>query len=209
MESGRQKTIAILLCGIGGSGKTTTSLALQRFLLKRGGTTKVVDFDRLRRKLAPRGCDPYSADLSVKEAIYEKAGALLKRRMAQYQYFVVDCGTSSERLRRDLRDALGGAVVVYLTCPLPIAILRDTLRSIAGKPHARGRFLYLHALVDWVNPFKRDKFPQPAITYPFEVPEFADLRISTLLRRPEDTAQKIIEHLDLEASRIGLEVYLG
>lgn len=203
MNSEQKKPTAILLCGIGGSGKTTTSLALQQLFHERGASSKVVDFDRLRRKLVPRGCDPYSADLGVKEIIYEKASELLRRQMTHYEYFVVDCGTSSERLRCELRDALGGAFVVHLTCPLPVAILRDTLRSLARKPHARGKFLYLHALLDLINPFKAEKFPQPGITYHFEDPACADVQIRTLFKKPEVTAVEIVESLKV---RTGLRV---
>jgi hypothetical protein len=96
-----------------------------------------------------------------------------------------------------LKETIPQLRIIHVTCPLLVAVWRDTWRSLRRVRHERGSFLYLRALGDALNPFKKYKFPQPGITYPFEYPYCADVHVHTVLNTPLTAAQYIIKQLDL------------
>jgi adenylylsulfate kinase-like enzyme len=187
--------IGVLLVGMGGVGKSTTSIHLAELLRLRKIRVELVHFDQLRKKLAPSGVDPFSADLDVKRIIYDRAAQEFNRMLAAHDAVIIDSGLSVERIRCQLKKQVPGLFLVHLTCPLWVAVARDTMRSLQGKRHERGEFLHLRAIVDRLNIFKREKFPQPGITYPFEHPACADLTVSTYREGPSQVAQQIVDRL--------------
>jgi hypothetical protein len=76
-----------------------------------------------------------------------------------------------------------------------------------STPHERGWFLHLRALSDLLNPFIRpeDRFPQPAITYPFDFPSCADLHVSSFRHDPASMVETIVQQLGIKPARVGLQ----
>ena len=66
------KPVAILLLGIGGTGKSTIATHLIK-ILERRRKILLIRFDELRKELTPVGEDPFSKDPKIKNIIYEKA----------------------------------------------------------------------------------------------------------------------------------------
>lgn len=197
MHDTKPLPIALLLLGIGGTGKSSIAPHLARFLEERGHKLLLIRFDEFRKGLVPPGIDPFSKDPSVKAEIYRRAAAEFLKFLQQGISLVIDSGLSIERIRRDLKEMVPRLKICHIHCPLVIAIMRDTKRSFSAQQHERGRWLHLRALRDFVNPLKKDKFPQPGVTSPFQFPECADLHVNTFLRTPESAANEIIERLQL------------
>ncbi len=189
--------VALLLLGKGGTGKSSIAAVLTQHLLEHGYTATLIRFDELRKRLTPTGADPFSEEREIKKAIYENAVEEFKQQLAEGFSLVIDSGLSVESIRTMLKEEIPQLRIIYVTCPLLVAVWRDTWRSLLGVRHERGSFLYLRALRDAMNPFKKHKFPQPGITYPFEYPYCADVTVHTVLNTPLTAAQHIIKQLDL------------
>ena len=117
--------------------------------------------------------------------------------MQEGRSIIIDSGLSNERIRREMIQNVKNLKIVHVYCPLFVAIYRDTMRSIKGHNHEGGPYLHLKALCDFINPFKKEKFPQPCITYTFDYPECADLHVSTFFKNPEKVAREICLSLKL------------
>jgi adenylylsulfate kinase-like enzyme len=184
---------AVLLCGIGGVGKSTIANCLVDILQQKGCGVELIRFDALRKELAPPGTDPFSKDEAIKALIYARASEYFRTRLADGITLVIDSGLSNETIRRQLKQAIPRLSIIHVTCPLPLAVYRDTKRSLCGVRHERGQFLHLRAIIDVLLFWKKEKFPQPGITYPFEYPTCAELHINTWRTRPETAAHEIAE----------------
>lgn len=193
----QKQPIALLLLGKGGTGKSSIAEVLAEKLSERGYHATLIRFDELRKQLSPAGADPFSEDRQVKKIIYENAAAEFKRQLAEGFTLVIDSGLSVEAIRTMLKEQIPQLRIIHVTCPLLIAVWRDTWRSLRRVNHERGSFLYLRALCDVLNPFKKNKFPQPGITYPFDYPYCADVHVNTVLNTPDTAAHYIIKQLDL------------
>lgn len=191
------KPIALVLCGVGGSGKSSVGDCLEEILNKLGHNAVLIRFDEFRKSMAPKGVDPFSSDPNIKALIYKRASVEFSRYMQEGRSLIIDAGLSNERIRREMIQNIKNLKVVHVYCPLFVAIYRDTMRSLKGHNHERGRYLHLRAIYDLVNPFKREKFPQPGITYPFEYPYCAHFHVNTFLRKPEIVAREICTNLGL------------
>lgn len=193
-----KKPIAILLCGIGGTGKSTTADNLENLLKSREYNVKLIRFDEFRKSLAPQGVDPFTRDVRTKQIIYERAGIDFSRYLNEGYSLVIDSGLSKESIRKQLIESMENLRVVHIYCPLVVAIYRDTVRSLSGNHHERGSFLHLHALADLVNPFKKEKFDQPGITYPFEYPTCVHAHVNTFWKKPARVAEEIVKKLGIQ-----------
>ncbi|MCX5903525.1 MAG: adenylyl-sulfate kinase [Proteobacteria bacterium] len=189
--------IALLILGRGGTGKSSIASVLTQLLIERGFNTKLIRFDELRKTLAPAGADPFAKDKKIKSIIYENAAQEFKRLLEEGFTLVIDSGLSVEAIRTMLKETVPHLKIIHVTCPLLVSICRDTWRSLSGVKHERGSFLYLRAIRDLLNPFKKEKFPQPGITYPFEYPHCADVHVHSFFSSPLNSARYIIKQLDL------------
>ncbi len=192
---------AILFFGVGGTGKSTVASFLDSLLKERGYKSLLIRFDEFRKHLAPAGSDPFSKDPEIKKIIYQNAAKEFSRLIEERNALVIDSGLSVDSIRVTLKEFIPNLKLVHITCPLGIAVWRDTKRSfremLSGKKHERGSFLHLRAIRDYLNPFQKEKFPQPGITYLFEPPSCADLRINTFFKKPEKAAEEIIQRLGI------------
>lgn len=189
--------VAILILGRGGTGKSSLATALAQLLIEHGHTTRLIRFDELRKTLAPAGADPFSKDTEIKNIIYQNAADNFNRLLGEGFTLVIDSGLSVEAIRTMLKEKVPNLKIIHVTCPLIVSICRDTWRSLSGLKHERGTFLYLRAIWDFLNPFKKEKFPQPGITYPFEYPYCADMHVHSFFSSPRNSARCIVKHLDL------------
>jgi predicted kinase len=201
--------LAILLVGVGGVGKSTASQDLDSILREFGYEPWVVRFDRFRKRIAPPGADPFSADPRIKQIIYDRAIEIFNHYLDAGGSLIIDAGLSSERIRRRMKDRIPGLRIVHIHCPLWRAVVRDTRRSLKATPHERGWFLHLRAIRDRLNPFlnPEEKFPQPGITYKFEYPACADLHINSAWVKPSAIARKIVDQLGIESAALDLSNY--
>ena len=149
------------------------------------------------KTLAPAAVDPFAKDRKIKNIIYENAALELNRLLSDGFTLVIDSGLSVEVIRTMLKEKVPGLKIIHVTCPLVVSICRDTWRSLIGTRHERGSYLYLRAIRDLLNPFKKDKFPQPGITYPFEYPHCADVTVHSFFSSPLNSARNIIRQFDL------------
>jgi adenylylsulfate kinase len=188
---------ALLILGRGGTGKSSLASALTQLLIERGYNTRLIRFDELRKSLAPPGADPFSKDREIKNIIYQNAVNKFKILLGEGFTLVIDSGLSVEAIRTMLKAEVPNLKIIHVTCPLVVSICRDTWRSLSGVKHERGTFLYLRAIRDFFNPFKKEKFPQPGITYPFEYPQCADVHVHSFFSSPLNSARNIIRQFDL------------
>ena len=196
-ETQQKSPLVIMILGRGGTGKSSLASVLTQLLIERGYNTKLIRFDELRKTLAPAGADPFAEDREIKKIIYENAANEFKRLLGEGFTLVIDSGLSVEAIRTGLKMKIPQLKIIHVTCPLLVSICRDTWRSFSGVKHERGSFLYLRAIRDFFNPFKKEKFPQPGITYSFEYPHCADLHVYSFFSSPLNSAQYIIKQLDL------------
>jgi len=196
---------AILLCGIGGTGKSTAARDLYALLNQHGFRVELIVFDELRKSLAKQGEDPFTRKRLSKARIYSRAAKVFQDRIRTGEFLIIDSGLSVENIRKALKRRIPDLKIVHIYCPLWVAVLRDTLRSFRMSGHERGRFLHLRAILDRLNPLKKEKFGQPGITYPFEYPECADLHVNTFQKQPRRVAQEILEPLGFLTLQQGIE----
>ena len=196
-DAQQKSPVALLILGRGGTGKSSLASALTQLLVERGHNTRLIRFDELRKTLAPPGADPFSKDREIKKIIYQNAAKEFNRLMGEGFTLVIDSGLSVEAIRTMLKAKVPNLKIIHVTCPLIVSICRDTWRSLSGVKHERGTYLYLRAIRDLCNPFKKEKFPQPGITYPFEYPYCADVRVHSFFNSPLNSARLIIKQLDL------------
>lgn len=102
-----ERTFVIVLCGLPGAGKSTVAAHLARQL----GDAEVIATDVMG------GHRPY-------ERLRRRLAGLAGRR----RYVVLD-GTFYSRRHRDAVRAMGYPILLtYLTCPLEVCLLRNTMR---------------------------------------------------------------------------------
>jgi len=196
-DTQQKSPVALLILGRGGTGKSSLASALTQLLIERGHNVKLIRFDELRKTLAPAGADPFAKDREIKKIIYQNAAHEFNHLLGEGFTLVIDSGLSVEAIRTMLKEKVPNLKIIHVTCPLIVSICRDTWRSLSGVKHERGTFLYLRAIRDFLNPFKKEKFPQPGITYPFEYPYCADVQVNSFFSSPLNSARFIIKQLDM------------
>jgi sulfate adenylyltransferase len=169
--------ITILFTGLSGAGKSTLAKALMVKLMELGGrSVTLLDGDHVRQHLSSElGFSKEHRDLNVLRIGYvaseiAKAGGIaICAPIAPY--------ANVRRRFRALAESQGGFAEIYVSTPIAVCEQRDT------------KGLYAKARAGLLTQFT-------GIDDPYEVPENADLVISTEDRTPEEAAQRILLKLE-------------
>ncbi len=169
----------VFFTGLSGSGKSTIANALLAKLLEMGGRpVTLLDGDIVRTNLSSElGFSKEHRNLNISRIgfvaneITKNGGIAICAPIAPY-----------DAVRRDVRELIehrGGFMLVHVTTPLEVCEQRDR------------KGLYAKARAGIIKEFT-------GISDPYEAPENADLAIDTADYTPEESAQKVILHLERE-----------
>ncbi len=189
--------IALMVLGTPGTGKTTIVSHIVKILDQKKRKNMLISFDAFRKTLVPPGVNPFTHDENIRKMIYEKAAQEFSRYLREGFTVIIDCGLTRENIRRQLKSVVPQMKICHIHCPLIVAMIRETKRSLLREKHENGHYLYLRALLSLISPFKKEKLAIPPITHTFEYPACADIHVSSFLKNPEKTASEIIEKLKI------------
>ena len=168
----KQKSLAIWLTGLSGSGKSTIAIELDKILHTQHFLAQVLDGDNIRTGISN------NLDFSI-EGRKENL-----RRIAEVNKLYICSGLITinsfisplNESREMIRDIVGpdNFFLVYIDTPLEVCESRDV------------KGLYAKARSGKISQFT-------GIDSPFEIPEQADLIIKTVDRSPKDCAEKLYQ----------------
>ena len=166
-----QEPKILLLTGLTGAGKSTVACALERKLFEMGRTSLVLDGQTMR--LGPSkdlGFDEESRSENIRRGI-EIAKIISNNGIITICSFVAPNALVREKARESVGDNL---LLVYLSAPLEICRERDS------------NGFYQSENVSTV----------PGVSFPYEVPEDADLILPTHEITVEESVERLIELLE-------------
>ncbi len=169
----------VFFTGLSGSGKSTVANVLMVKLLEMGGRpVTLLDGDIVRRNLSSElGFSKEHRDLNISRIgfvaseITKNGGIAICAPIAPY-----------EEVRQSVRENVelgGGFVLVYISTPVEVCETRDR------------KGLYAKARAGIIKQFT-------GISDPYEAPENAEVVLDTTDISPEESAQRIILHLERE-----------
>jgi len=167
----------VFFSGLSGSGKSTVAnVLLTKFLETGGRPVTLLDGDIVRKNLSSElGFSKEHRDINIRRIgfvaseITKNGGIAICAPIAPY-----------DNVRREVRkmiEPLGGFILVHIDAPLEVCESRDR------------KGLYAKARAGIIKEFT-------GISDPYEVPEDADCTINTAEFTPEQSAQKILLHLE-------------
>ncbi|RMH23292.1 MAG: bifunctional sulfate adenylyltransferase/adenylylsulfate kinase [Acidobacteria bacterium] len=169
----------VFFTGLSGAGKSTIANVLMVKLLEMGGRpVTLLDGDIVRKNLSSElGFSKEHRDLNIRRIgfvaseITKNGGIAICAPIAPY-----------DRVRKEVRRAIeagGGFILVHVATPLEVCETRDR------------KGLYAKARAGLIKEFT-------GISDPYEVPDDADLTIDTADMTPEESAQRVLLHLERE-----------
>ncbi|SRR6266511_1379101 len=169
----------VFFTGLSGSGKSTTANALLVKLLERGGRPiTLLDGDLVRKHLSSElGFSKEHRDINIRRIgfvaseITKNGGVAICAPIAPY--------ASVRREVRAIIEPSGGFVLVYAATPLEVCEQRDR------------KGLYAKARAGLIPRFT-------GISDPYEPPEDAEVVLHTEKMSPEQAADLVIQHLEVE-----------
>jgi bifunctional enzyme CysN/CysC len=170
----RQKPVILWFTGLSGSGKSTIAKVLEQMLHLRGRHTYTLDGDNLRFGL--------NRDLGFTDA--DRVENI--RRASEVAKLMVDAGLivicsfispfrAERRAARDMVEA-GEFLEVFVDTPIEECIRRDP------------KGLYAKARAGQIRNFT-------GLDSPYEAPDDAEIRLTTVDATPEDLAARLLERL--------------
>ena len=166
-----QKPKILLLTGLTGAGKSTVACALEKKLFEMGRTSLVLDGQTMR--LGPSkdlGFDEESRSENIRRGI-EIAKIISNNGIITICSFVAPNALVRKKARESVGDNL---LLVYLSAPLEICRERDS------------NGIYQSENVSTI----------PGVSFPYEVPEDADLILPTHEITVEESVERLIELLE-------------
>ncbi len=167
-----QRSLAIWLTGLSGSGKTTIAIALEQLLNKKGFLTQVLDGDNIR------------AGINNNLGFSEEDRTENIRRIAEINKLFVNCGivtincfvSPTQAIRAQAKSIIGeeNFLEVFVNTPLEICEQRDV------------KGLYAKARKGEIKNFT-------GIDAPFEAPTSNFIDLKTADSTPLEAAQQLIE----------------
>ena len=154
--------------GLSGSGKTTAARLVERRLLEHGVRVEVLDGDVVRKNLS-RGLGFSKEDRDENIRRIGFVSELLSRNGVVAIAAVI---SPYRAARESVRACISNFIEVYMECPLPVLIKRDT------------KGLYKKALSGELSSFT-------GVSDPYEPPLAPELTIHSDREGPEETLERI------------------
>jgi adenylyl-sulfate kinase len=166
------KGFTIWLTGLSGAGKSTLSALLEQQLRARGHKVEVLDGDVVRTHLSKGlGFSKEDRDTNIRRIGW------VCQVLSRNGVVAIAAAISPYRAVRDeVRAMIGEFVEVYVECPLPVLIERDT------------KGLYKKALAGEIGQFT-------GVSDPYEQPLAAEVTVYSDRETPEQSAARILERL--------------
>lgn len=158
--------------GLSGSGKTTSSRALERWLRSCGVRVEVLDGDEIRQSIS----QDLGYDRRDRQQHIERLGFICKLLSRNGIAVLVAAISPYREARNTVRNLVGDFVEVYMECPLELLIEYDK------------KGLYRKALAGEIPNFS-------GISDPYEAPVCADVTIHTYRDTVEEGLTRIIDKL--------------
>jgi adenylyl-sulfate kinase len=167
------KGFTIWLTGLSGAGKSTLSALLDRQLRARGHKVEVLDGDVVRTHLSKGlGFSKEDRDTNIRRIGW------VCQVLARNGVVAIAAAISPYReVRDEVRRMVGDFVEVYVECPLPVLVERDT------------KGLYKKALAGEIAQFT-------GVSDPYEQPLAPEITIYSDRETPEQSAARILACLD-------------
>jgi adenylyl-sulfate kinase len=166
------KGFTIWLTGLSGAGKSTLSALLEQQLRERGRKVEVLDGDVVRTHLSKGlGFSKEDRDTNIR-----RIGWVCKV-LARNGVVAIAAAISPYReVRDEVRAMIDNFVEVYVDCPLPVLVERDT------------KGLYKKALAGEIGQFT-------GVSDPYEQPLAPEITVHSDRETPEQSAARILARL--------------
>lgn len=165
--------LLIQLTGLSGSGKTTLAAMVKRRLELEGTAVSIVDGDEYRKTLcADLGFSKEDRCENIRR-LGEVAIGLVRKGSV-----VIIAAINPYRQAREALVALYGAKTVFIDCPLPVLIARDTKGLYGRALQPAGSDGYINNLT--------------GVNDVYEAPFSPDLRIDTSVLTPGEATGRIV-----------------
>jgi adenylyl-sulfate kinase len=166
------KGFTIWFTGLSGAGKSTLSALLEQQLRARGHKVEVLDGDVVRTHLSKGlGFSKEDRDTNIRRIGW------VCQVLSRNGVVAIAAAISPYRAVRDeVRAMVGDFVEVYVECPLPVLIERDT------------KGLYKKALAGEIGQFT-------GVSDPYEQPLAAEVTVDSDHETPEQSAARILDRL--------------
>ncbi len=163
----------IWLTGLSGAGKSTLARALERALVERERHVEVLDGDEVRENLSKGlGFSKEDRDTNIRRIAY------VSRLITRSGGVAITAAISPYRATRDeARGQIGSFVEVFVRCPLPELVQRDT------------KGLYAKALRGEIAQFT-------GVSDPYEEPLAAEVTVDTDIESVDESARKVLRRLE-------------
>ncbi|NBG64787.1 adenylyl-sulfate kinase [Acidiluteibacter ferrifornacis] len=169
-----QRSIAIWMTGLSGSGKTTIAIALEQLLNKKGFLTQVLDGDNVR------------TGINNNLGFCEEDRTENIRRIAEINKLFINCGiitincfvSPTIAIRQQAKQIIGANdfVEVFINTPIEVCEKRDV------------KGLYAKARKGEIKNFT-------GIDAPFEAPETDFINLTTADTTPSEAARLLLDHI--------------
>lgn len=166
------KGFTVWFTGLSGSGKTTISQLVYKYLKKEGYKVEIFDGDDFRTNLSKGlGFSKKDRDENIRRVGFV-CELLTKNGVAA----IAVCISPYKKARESNRKKIGSFIEIYTKCSLEECIKRDPKGNY--KKALRGEIEHYTGIND-----------------PYEVPENPELILETDKETPEQSAQKVISKL--------------
>jgi adenylylsulfate kinase len=168
-----RKGYCLWFTGLPSAGKTTIARAVAPLLVARGWNVEVLDGDEVRQGIsADLGFDRSAREMHARRVAF--VAKLLARNGAIPIVALISPYASS---RAHARKEIGQFVEIYVTTPLAVCEERD----VKGL-YKKARQGLIHEMT--------------GVDDPYEIPESPEIRVDTVNRSPEASAEFVLSELE-------------
>lgn len=174
----KQNGITVWFTGLSGAGKTTVALEVEKQLRQRGIYVQRLDGDIVREKLTKDlGFTKEDRNKNIERNTFV-ATLLTQNDIITLCSFISPYQRARNYARKEI-EKIGGFIEVFVNAPLEVCEKRDV------------KGLYQQAREGKIDNFT-------GISDPYEEPQNPDLELRTDIEEVEESALKVIKHLENE-----------